>query len=187
MIRPSAKRTAWGDQLVAGMTPEQRARLVDPLAEKPPMTIARVTVPADRPTPVRLPPVGVVLTIRFVVEGAPRCKNTGKSPRPGVVIPSAPFRRWLASAKEQAHAIRAHLAMRGVRTPIFDPVDVTAVFYRDRAVGDEDRYMVAFGDFLQGAGLIDNDSAIHWTGDTRREIDRDRPRVECVITTRSGS
>lgn len=81
----------------------------------------------------------------------------------------------------QMPIIRRDCKMRGF---CGEPVDVTAVFYRDRDQGDEDRFMIALGDFLEDAGLVWNDDLIHWTGDTRREIDRENPRVEVKIATR---
>lgn len=117
----------------------------------------------------------------FTILGAPRTKNTGKSPRPGIVIPSAAYRRWFHAAMEQLPVIRRDC--RGTATV---PVDVTAVFFRVRDQGDEDRFCIALGDWLQRAGLVLNDSLIHWTGDTRRELDRARPRIEVCVAAAVG-
>src|SRR5579871_5023044 len=107
---------------------------------------------------------------RFVILGAPRTKNTGKVVMRGrvLVVPSAAYRRWYKSALAQAPIL---LAQAGIRTPIAVPVDVTAIFYRDRRTGDEDRYKNALGDYLQRARFIENDVLIHWTGETRRALD----------------
>lgn len=65
--------------------------------------------------------------------------------------------------------------------PFTSRVEVTAVFYRDRDQGDEDNFEKALGDTLQRAGVVENDRLIHWTGETRLEVDRARPRVEVTI------
>lgn len=118
------------------------------------------------------------LPCRLVLEGPPRTKNTGKSPRPGVVIPSATYRRWFAASMSQVRALRDRGLLVGTAS---EPVTVTALWFRDRNAGDEDRFKVGLGDFLQRAGLVLNDDLIHWSGDCRREIDRERPRTEVLI------
>lgn len=122
-------------------------------------------------------------TITFTIIGAPRTKNTGKvAPTASGkqrVIPPAPYRRWFKHAMQQWPVVR--LAARGLQLPLTQPVEVTAVWFRDREAGDEDRYKIALGDFLQRSGLIRNDYQIHWGGDCRRDIDRARPRTEVTV------
>ena len=121
-------------------------------------------------------------TIRFTILGAPRTKNTGKiALRDGkqAVIPSAPYRRWFKAAMQQWPVVR--LAARELQLPITRPVEVTAVWYRDIDTGDEDRYKIALGDYLQRSGLLKNDSQIHWGGGCRRDKDAARPRTEVVV------
>ena len=163
-------------ELLEHAGPHQRAqieRIVSGLEQRAGERRRALKRLAPPPAPLEAPN----LPWQFTIEGAPRTKNTGKSPRPGVVIPSAAYRRWFHAAIAQLPGIRTRC--RGTCSA---PVDVTAVFFRDRDAGDEDRYCIALGDWLQRSGLVLNDSLIHWTGDTRREIDRARPRIVVRIT-----
>lgn len=121
-----------------------------------------------------------VAPVRFEIVGAPRTKNTGQAilvggrPR---IIPPKPYRMWFKAAMAQAPIVRAACPGRFLAR-----VDVTAIFYRDRAVGDEDRFKIGLGDFLERVGVLKNDNLIHWTGATRLDKDAARPRVEVSIT-----
>lgn len=122
------------------------------------------------------------MTCSFAIIGAPRTKNTGSiasAKGQYVIVPSKAYRKWFNAAKKQAPIIRA--AMRGVLLPIALPVTVTAVWYRDRDVGDEDRFKIGLGDFLQRMGIVKNDALIHWSGGCARALDYQRPRTEVTI------
>lgn len=136
--------------------------------------------------------------LRFVIEGAPRTKNTGKvcGARAGgkvVVVPPVPYRRWLSQALPQAERERARLGFHGC---LCVAVRVTARFYLDQQRhADHDRLLIGLGDFLKatgrGAGFVTDDSLIRWAAPVV-EVDRVHPRVEIEIavasaTTGSGS
>lgn len=162
----------WGAQVIAGAGDAVRA--LNPQIE--------ARAPARRPIKRARPPVLDLgepnLPWCFILRGAPRTKNTGRAPgSAGLVVPSAAYRRWFHAAMQQVVAVRA----AGMRGTCSRPVVVTAIWYRDRDVGDEDRFKVALGDFLQRAGFVLNDSLIHWSGACRRALDRDRPRTAVLI------
>ena len=159
---------------------QQAARAPQGAAPLPPAAPAPAR-PTQRPRKPRVridlgPPN---LPWSFTILGDPATKNTGKVTRDGRVVPPKKWRRWFKNSNDQVLAIRA----RGVRGTCKESVDVTAVFYREKNIGDEDRYKVALGDFLERAGFVWNDSLIHWTGDTRRALDPARPRIEVTITS----
>jgi Holliday junction resolvase RusA-like endonuclease len=116
--------------------------------------------------------------------GPPRTKNTGDIvPVPGTrrfrVIPSKNYRAWFKQAKQQVPFLRQQLA---TQLPIRGRVEVTAIWYRDRNVGDEDNFKKGLGDFLERSGILANDKQIHWGGGCRLDKDAARPRIEVAIT-----
>src|ERR1017187_7823878 len=66
--------------------------------------------------------------------------------------------------------------------PLTIGVNVCALIYRARAVGDLDNYLHAVGDALQKAGVLANDKQIEGWDHSRKLIDRECPRVEIEIT-----
>lgn len=119
------------------------------------------------------------MMFEVTIIGAPRTK--GNSPqlfgRRGKIgyVPSKSFRQWEAIAVPQLR-----IAMRGAAA-FSGRVQVSAVFFRARAIGDLDNYMKAMGDILQTAKVIANDRLIvSWDG-TRLESDSKRPRVELRV------
>jgi len=127
--------------------------------------------------------------------GAPRTKKTssrvvkcGKFTR---VLPSLAYLEWFHLAMQQAPRIRRELAAQGATLPLAGAVEVSAVFYRERAQGDLCGFLQALGDLLQeprhkpkrnGAGIIRDDAQIDsWDG-SRRAKDAARPRIEVTIT-----
>ncbi len=163
-------RGSWGDAIVAAMRARKDPR-VDQLAAAPKRrAVKRARPPVESLGPPSLP-------WRFVIDGAPRTKNTGKLTKGGQIIPSKPYREWFHAAMAQVQRIRA----AGIVGIASKPVIVTAHWYRNRDTGDEDRFKVALGDFLERAGFIFNDRLIHWGGGCERRIDRARPRTEILI------
>jgi Holliday junction resolvase RusA-like endonuclease len=118
----------------------------------------------------------------FKILGAPRTKNKATPVRTKsgklAFLPGKQYLKWLKCAQQQIPLIRVE---SGIIAPLSQPVEVTAVFYRDRNVGDQDNYQKGLGDFLQKAGIIKNDKLIHWTGLTRLDKDTERPRIEVKI------
>jgi hypothetical protein len=164
------------------------------------------------PGPAPPSPAGSLPPIKLVIPGAPRTKKTsnqivGIGPRCSVcgksryqnVQPSEAFREWFATALTYAPYLRNSLLDAGIELPMWEPVSVAALFYRDRAIGDPVGYYQALADWLQaprefrsrktgritqrrnGAGIIEDDRQIqHWDG-SRLLIDRESPRIELVI------
>lgn len=132
----------------------------------------------------------------FIIEGAPRTKKTHsrivqipkagsrKCPacghRPGFpkLLPSKAHDKWHKDAMLECLYVKADLVRAGVHLPIYDVVNVRAVFYRESRVGDACGFYQALGDLLQDAGIIVNDSQIaSWDG-SRLAKDAGRPRIE---------
>ena len=120
--------------------------------------------------------------LAFTVEGDPRTKGNsgvivatpGKRP---ILLPSKQYRAWLRVALWQANVIRARL---GIKEPIAEQIEVGAIFYRSRLIGDIDNHEKALGDFLQAARIVANDRLIVW-GEVRIQRDPSRPRIEVTI------
>lgn len=67
------------------------------------------------------------------------------------------------------------------RSPLAEPVHVTATFFRERAVGDLVNYMQALADALESAHILEDDKWIlSWDG-TRLDKDAEKPRVELEL------
>lgn len=115
----------------------------------------------------------------LVVFGAVRTKKTSnrvlRFGRFNKVVPSA---EWCAYRDLAVPQLRAQW---GARTPLARDVRVTAIFYRDRRVGDLVGYMQSIADVLEEAGVLEDDKyVVSWDG-TRLGHDKARPRVELVI------
>lgn len=124
--------------------------------------------------------------ILFSIPGAPRTKKTHnrlvRAGRRYRVLPSKPYEDWVRNTQGRALVIKSMLRDDyGLTIPLTDPVDVRAVFYRDRASGDECGYMQALGDWLEAVGIVANDRLIHWAG-IRLTKDKDQPRVEVQLS-----
>lgn len=119
--------------------------------------------------------------MRFVIEGPPATKKNSsrilrsKRGRP-FVAPSAAFKRWeryaVLQLRTQAHATES----------ITTPVNLRALIYRKRNVGDLDNYIAAVCDALQTAGVVVNDKLVQGHDGSRLLLDRARPRVEIELT-----
>ena len=115
-----------------------------------------------------------------VIEGAPRSKKNslrilrGKAGRP-FVAQSAEHNTWAQKAVWQ-------LRNQWRRPPVTAPVNMAAVVYREKAVGDLLNYLAAVSDALEAAGVIANDRQVVTVDGCRMEKDKARPRVEVEIT-----
>ena len=124
----------------------------------------------------------------------PRTKKTSPRIVPGlkhpILLPSAAYCKW-----EKA-AIRSLLGAGIIgrapgekpiygpryREPIDCPVNCRALIYRDALRGDAVGFFQAIGDFLQLAGIVENDRFIvSWDG-SRMLKDSVRPRIEIELS-----
>lgn len=117
----------------------------------------------------------------FVIEGAPRTK--GDHAR---IVRAGSRMRLIQSRQSMAWADSAVVQLlgqlRGMKRPLFiTPVNMRALVYRDRAVGDLTNYCKNIEDALEKAGVILNDKLIHGHDGTRLLVDRKRPRVEIQL------
>lgn len=70
--------------------------------------------------------------------------------------------------------------------PIGFPVNCRALIYRDALRGDAVGFYQAIGDFLQLAGVVDNDKwIVSWDG-SRMLKDAKRPRIELELTAETN-
>ena len=96
-------------------------------------------------------------------------------------MPSDASARWTLEAVMQL--TRQIRAARGRAVATFAcGVNVRALVYRQRDVGDLDNYLTCIGDALQKAGVLANDKQIEGWDGSRKLIDRARPRVELHLT-----
>lgn len=109
-------------------------------------------------------------------------KNSGviiTPKRPGarpIMIPSKEYRTWAKTA------VRDFRIGWGGAPPLTEAVNLCALVYRDRRVGDLANYINAIADALEEAGVVENDRLIVGHDGSRPMVDRERPRVEVVLT-----
>lgn len=117
--------------------------------------------------------------IAYTIQGIPRTKKNsqriivigGKR----AVLQSRQYLCWEAPAVFQLQAQRHGLTWKC-------PVNMRAIVYRDRAVGDLLNYLAAISDVLEKAGVVANDRLIVSLDGSRMLVDRQRPRVEIELT-----
>lgn len=120
----------------------------------------------------------------FTINGTPRTKKNsprivrGKGGR-SFVVPSSAAKTWEENAIVQ---LRAQFYHARQKEPIATPVNLRALVYRDRAVGDLGNFLAAVCDALERAGVVTNDRLILGFDGSRLRIDRERPRVEIEIS-----
>ena len=174
------KRQGWGDQLAMQLARE--GRLTDQQAAQ---------VLGIKHAPATQLHAGAVVfdggPIRLVLIGSPRTKKNhgvmadmgrrcgvckrGKFTR---IFPSKQYREWEAAVLDQIPV--------SAKLKIAEPINLRAVFYRERATGDLVGYMQALADALQEAGVLADDRwVVQWDG-TRLSKDAKRPRVEVEIS-----
>lgn len=119
------------------------------------------------------------MTHAYTIQGIPRTKKNsqriivigGKR----AVLQSRQYLSWEAPAVFQLQAQR-----HGFTWNI--PVNMRAIVYRDRAVGDLLNYLAAISDVLEKAGVVKNDRQIVSLDGSRMLVDRQRPRVEIELS-----
>jgi Holliday junction resolvase RusA-like endonuclease len=122
--------------------------------------------------------------VRFVVVGRPATKSNhqsimrGKKGRP-FVMQSAQYRAWEELAVAQ---LRGQARGRTFSDWITRPMNLRAIVYRDRNIGDLGNYLKAICDVLERAGIVENDRLIMGFDGSRLLIDRENPRVEVELS-----
>lgn len=122
------------------------------------------------------------MTITFVIPGAPRTKKThsrvvraGRGRNGKIrVLPSEQWCAWAETATLELAKIKRRMA---VAFPLTNPVNCTALFYRDANRGDAVGYYQGLADVLQKAEV----QILTWDG-SRLLKDADNPRVEVTLT-----
>lgn len=117
-----------------------------------------------------------------------------------LILPSQRYQEWARAVLRLGPDLRRQIEAAGYQLPIKHPVEVTALFFRERNIGDLLGYEQALADILQaprtiikpdgsvkttrrGLGIIDDDRLIvSWDG-SRPQKDPARPRVEVTIRT----
>ena len=96
-----------------------------------------------------------------------------------MLLPSKQFERYQESCLWQLRVVWK-------REPIDGWVTCAAMFYRDRDVGDLNNFTAALADILEKGGVLVNDRLIRsWDG-SRLLLDRERPRVEVLLSSFDG-
>ncbi len=119
--------------------------------------------------------------MRFVVHGPPRTK---KNHQRIIRVKGRPVIAQARTADAWEESAIFQLRAQSPRTlPAFMcPVNLRAVVYRERAVGDLGNYLAAVCDALERAGIVENDKWILGFDGSRLMVDRTRPRVEIDLT-----
>lgn len=133
------------------------------------------------------------MTVKFVILGKPITKKNslrvlrGKNGKP-FVAQSKAHGSWEQTALLQLQAgwQRWRRAWDGGHGPIDVPINMRAVVYRDRDVGDLLNFLAAVSDALEGAGVVVNDKFIQALDGSRLALDRKNPRVEIELTPLAG-
>ena len=116
---------------------------------------------------------------KYTVFGIPRTKKNSselvKGPWGGLrPLPSRAWREWCRTA-------RVVWDRRNPPAAIRVPVNCSAVFYRDRRVGDAIGYFQGLADLLEKHGVVADDKFIvSWDG-SRLDHDKADPRVEVEL------
>ena len=117
----------------------------------------------------------------FTVIGPPRTKKTHnriitrRSDGRQFVIPSSQNESWTKSAVRQLRA-QCH------DQPLDVPVNLTAIVYREKNIGDLIGYLQAIADALETAKVVTNDRLIVGFDGCRMTKDAVNPRVELTVT-----
>ena len=127
-------------------------------------------------------------SISFVLPVTPRTKkNHGSVIKRGkrkFHIPSAPYRDMETLIKKEAGLAMVRLE-RWVAVAwlgIAQPLNCTAIFYREKNIGDAVGYYQGLADALEAAGIVANDKwIVQWDG-SRLAKDADRARIEVTLT-----
>ncbi len=125
-----------------------------------------------------------------VVNIGPMCRVCGKRGGFPKVLPSKAFEAWELAALRECMIVKPKLRAAGVELPIMGQIGIEALFYLPpTAAGlmrldcpDLSNLFEAVGDMLQKAEIIGDDRQIEDWDNSRRLLDRERPRVEIFIT-----
>ena len=123
------------------------------------------------------------MNLSFTIHGTPVTKKNsgqivmvGKFPK---IFPSKAFRAWNKEAQLQ-------LAMARPKFALACPVNVEALFYREKSIGDAVGFYQALADALEEAHVVENDRwIVSWDG-SRMLKDARNPRIEVTITPLAG-
>lgn len=124
--------------------------------------------------------------MKLVIEGAPRTKKNSlrriKRGRRVFTVPSAAHEAWEMLAIHQlARQVRIARELGGdIRH--YWPLNMRALVYRERNVGDLLNYLAAVSDALERAAVVSDDKLIVSVDGSRLLLDRARPRVEIELT-----
>ena len=124
--------------------------------------------------------MGVRMKISFTLFGAPRTKKTSNRLVPvrgrQFVLPSKAWVKWRDSL-----TFRCAGKMLPYSSPIKEPVNCAAIFYRDALRGDAVGYYQGLADVLEYYRIVDDDKyLVSWDG-SRLEKDAKNPRVEVTL------
>jgi Holliday junction resolvase RusA-like endonuclease len=127
--------------------------------------------------------------VTFTIEGAPRTKKNSlrriRRGRRTFTVSSAAHEAWANSAVLQlrAQVRRAPSDLPVAMLPYFtSAVNMRALVYRDRDVGDLLNFLAAISDALEAAGVVADDKLVLGLDGSRLLLDRKRPRVEVELT-----
>ena len=124
--------------------------------------------------------------MKLIVIGAPRTKKTSQR-----IMRSRSGGSFIAQSEQHnAWAESAILQMRGQAMrqrprsagPMEIPVNLHALVYRDRNVGDLGNYLAAICDALERADVVANDRLIGGFDGSRLLVDAKNPRIELELT-----
>lgn len=135
------------------------------------------------------------MELAITVPGPPRTlKNHGEIVRAGargrcpackqpvggrnVLLPSKPWRRWLAAVLPWLKPAAARLVV----CPLARPLNCAALFYRDADRGDAVGFYQGLADLLQEARVVADDVWIKTWDGSRMLVDHKRPRTEVVLS-----
>lgn len=122
-----------------------------------------------------------MMKLSFTILGAPRTKKN--SQRIAKTSVGRPFILQSRASDAWSKAAIIQLRSQLARAPIAVPVNLRALVYRDRAVGDLGNYLAGICDVLEAATVVVNDKWILGFDGSRLLIDRVRPRVEIELTS----
>jgi len=130
--------------------------------------------------------------MKLVIDGIPRTKKNHtrriKRGRRVFSVQSEAHEAWAGPAvlqlRFQAARARAMERLMDTLKAVLpdEPVNMRAIVYRDRRVGDLLNYLAAVSDVLEQAGVVDNDRLIVTVDGSRLRVDKRRPRVEIELT-----
>jgi Holliday junction resolvase RusA-like endonuclease len=197
-----AKRRHWGDRILDTLGIEHpdspavaRSKALRQRLEQERLEGARAAIAAavpSSPAPQQLAlvaphPLEILLPLRILILSPPRTKKThgnlidlgercstcGRGKR-SIMVPSSEHRKWFNTVKQSVE-------LQAPPTPITGPVNVAAIFYREKNLGDLVGFMQALADLLEAAKILENDRQIVGWDRTRMSKDAANPRIECTI------